>query len=538
MKYSYFPVLAALAFAFGAQAALVRGDIPRHCVKSHTAAMPQRQKKAASAKPSPRRVEDASLANHTWTSIGTGRFTDDIITFCFEVPTYTYDVEVQQATDMPTLYRIVNPLQNHPEKAEMEAAEGIFPTDKDYYIYFDVTDPDFVKIPRAEFGYEDSDGKAEVVSLTADYEGLGYTYDDAMQHAGAMRDKIITFPNEASLRIFQGSHMYYGDDSGALKLVLPGGTDYSVQFDNRDGFCPGEDGCYHVAINTGATVPTVRYGIFDSYEDEHVMQLINGGSECQPGATVSLDLSTCPERRAYLIAITLNADGEFQDGLYTVLYNPADNSEKWQYYCNADFTDGLLSPYLYTEPQTVEVEVQQYTEKPGYFRIKNPYAGLAHDYMQDPGHSHGHYIYIDASEPENVIMQESPVGVYGDEYGEILVGSDYWNLIETYGREFADEYGITSGGLLADNTITFNASASLTIYPTLYADWFETNVKEDGSAGDFALVLKNPGVGIDGISAPSAEARYYNLQGIRVDNPQHGLYIERRGTRTRKVLLP
>lgn len=186
----------------------------------------------------------------------------------------------------------------------------------------------------------------------------------------------------------------------------------------------------------------------------------------------------------------------------------------------------------------MEVEVQQYTEKPGYFRIKNPYAGLAHDYMQDPGHSHGHYIYIDASEPDNVIMQESPVGVYGEEYGEILVGSDYWNLIETYGREFADDYGITSGGLLADNTITFNASASLTIYPTLYADWFETNVKEDGSAGDFALVLKDPATGIEGIAAPSDEARYYNLQGIPVADPQHGLYIERRGTRTRKVLLP
>lgn len=538
MKYSYFPVLAALTFALGAQAALVRGDVPRHSVKSAATATQQRVKKPASAKPAPRRVEDASLTNHTWTSIGTGRFTDDITTYLYQDTPCIYDVEVQQASDSPTLYRIVNPLQNHPDKTWMEEDGCVFPTDKDYYIYFDVTDPDFVKIPRAEFGYEDEDGKAEVVSLTADYEGLGYTYDDALQHAGALRDKIITFPVEASLRIFQDDHMYYGDGNGALKLVLPGGTDYSVQFDNRDGFCPGEDGCYHVAINTGATVPTVRYGIFDSYEDEHVMQLINGGSECQPGATVSLDLSTCPERRAYLIAITLNADGEFQDGLYTVLYNPADNSEKWQYYCNADFTDGLLSPYLYTEPQTVEVEVQQYTEKPGYFRIKNPYAGLAHEYMQDPGHSHGHYIYIDASEPENVIMQESPVGVYGDEYGEILVGSEYWNIIETYGRETADEYGMTSGGLLADNTITFNADAKLTIYPTLYADWFETNVKEDGSAGDFALVLKDLATGIGAVATAGEIVHYYNLQGIPVADPQHGLYIERRGTRTRKVLLP
>lgn len=35
-----------------------------------------------------------------------------------------------------------------------------------------------------------------------------------------------------------------------------------------------------------------------------------------------------------------------------------------------------------------------------------------------------------------------------------------------------------------------------------------------------------------------APAEYYNLQGIRVANPAHGIYIERRGSKATKVLIP
>jgi hypothetical protein len=35
---------------------------------------------------------------------------------------------------------------------------------------------------------------------------------------------------------------------------------------------------------------------------------------------------------------------------------------------------------------------------------------------------------------------------------------------------------------------------------------------------------------------PDAEPEYYNLQGIRVMNPEHGIYIERRGSKVRKIM--
>lgn len=43
--------------------------------------------------------------------------------------------------------------------------------------------------------------------------------------------------------------------------------------------------------------------------------------------------------------------------------------------------------------------------------------------------------------------------------------------------------------------------------------------------------------GISDIKPDANEAEYYNLQGIRVDNPQQGIYIRRQGNKTTKVIL-
>ncbi len=47
----------------------------------------------------------------------------------------------------------------------------------------------------------------------------------------------------------------------------------------------------------------------------------------------------------------------------------------------------------------------------------------------------------------------------------------------------------------------------------------------------------NIATGISEINPDANEAEYYNLQGIRVDNPQQGIYIRRQGNKTTKVIL-
>ncbi len=65
------------------------------------------------------------------------------------------------------------------------------------------------------------------------------------------------------------------------------------------------------------------------------------------------------------------------------------------------------------------------------------------------------------------------------------------------------------------------------------------------NADGYALFLDNINLtagysGLDRIDADTVAApvEYYNLQGIRVENPAAGLYIRRQGTRTEKVIIP
>ena len=42
---------------------------------------------------------------------------------------------------------------------------------------------------------------------------------------------------------------------------------------------------------------------------------------------------------------------------------------------------------------------------------------------------------------------------------------------------------------------------------------------------------------IEGIDAENAPAEYFNLQGVRVENPENGLFIRRQGNKVEKVIV-
>lgn len=49
---------------------------------------------------------------------------------------------------------------------------------------------------------------------------------------------------------------------------------------------------------------------------------------------------------------------------------------------------------------------------------------------------------------------------------------------------------------------------------------------------------RNPSTGVEGVeAADEAEAVYYNLQGVRVENPEHGIYVKVVGGKAEKVVL-
>lgn len=124
----------------------------------------------------------------------------------------------------------------------------------------------------------------------------------------------------------------------------------------------------------------------------------------------------------------------------------------------------------------------------------------------------------------------------------------YFNLTDALGADWnelnmtANRYGAPTEGLtltkgtpspitLYANGIDASGCLSWTVAPGTYS------IVADFNAGTITVSDGNSGVETIVTDNATATPVYYNLQGVRVDNPGSGLYIERRGSSARRVYL-
>lgn len=185
---------------------------------------------------------------HTWVDAGRGRMTDPVMMnlFCNGMGSrmqileplvetgLMLDVDVQTAEDAPGLYRVVNPYspsspfneyyvfynvaQN--ESYMIYDARHKCPSDDDYYIVFDATDPGMVTVDNRPDGHSG-------VSTVVDVQNM------------RMENGLIS-----------GTWNYYGNDI-EFRLELPGFVDYSLQW--------GEQSIDGYEVTCGDGVVKLRY---------------------------------------------------------------------------------------------------------------------------------------------------------------------------------------------------------------------------------------------------------------------------------------
>lgn len=109
-------------------------------------------------------------------------------------------------------------------------------------------------------------------------------------------------------------------------------------------------------------------------------------------------------------------------------------------------------------------------------------------------------------------------------------------LLCGYTDDFAtDSYGywILESGKIKNLTAKIDAKGNFTVSNwTVYEDYYMCEIARYGTT---TFVAADAGVG--SVEADNAPAEYYNLQGIRVDNPTSGVYVVRQGAKVSKVVL-
>lgn len=147
-------------------------------------------------------------------------------------------------------------------------------------------------------------------------------------------------------------------------------------------------------------------------------------------------------------------------------------------------------------------------------------------------HGHKHYIYINATNAEQVMVEPSPLGL-----SYICGEAAMWSRANSALSEGAtvDEV-VTAGyfGTLADGVITLPAGTAMISEKDFYEGEFLC------ATGQFKVTLPEGWQGIADVVIPETEgAVYFNLQGIEVDAASlvPGIYIERTATTARKVVV-
>jgi len=166
-----------------------------------------------------------------WTSLGIGYWVDDMV-----VPAYTeagqpyaYQVEIQESTETPGLYRVVNAYG--PVAAAFQVSGG------DKNIEINAEDPNYVYILPQEIGMDLGYGAISIASPAGRYVSA-YGFDTVKEQLpnsfGKLENGVFNFPIfEAEVssgtiqyqmfEIEDGS-AYYAATNGAFKVVLPGAS--------------------------------------------------------------------------------------------------------------------------------------------------------------------------------------------------------------------------------------------------------------------------------------------------------------------------
>ena len=165
-----------------------------------------------------------------WQSLGIGLYTEDFIGSVFGADPITYEVEIEENTETPGLYRMLYPYDDKFPYNE----EGDWDASAIYNIEVNAEDPEGVYILPQATGVDWTYGPISIASMGGYYISGGNSVEDvkAAGYLGTLVDGVITLPvlerelSDGSKGVYQGvtimgSSTYYGATNGAFKLVLP-----------------------------------------------------------------------------------------------------------------------------------------------------------------------------------------------------------------------------------------------------------------------------------------------------------------------------
>ena len=413
----------------------------------------------------------ADEAEQQWKLLGTGKYTDDIMTSA-EMESRTWEVEIYESETTPGFYRVENPYGNgkcpYFEKT-FECCDFLLHAENPDAVWME-----YVELKGIDFGLTDDEYCPAYISDYAGYYvAAGWFEPDVAIGMGMASGKFlggnITFKAESLFLDFP----LFGEEgiqipanlSGLFCVSLPGASDYSFSVERGD-ICT--DNTLSFAYKAGADVGEVKYGLypgmlsFESKDEELFEKVAAEGVAATDGA-----VTVAPEygiNTLAVVAMTKEGDVIAKEIIYC--FGQQENADEWKNIGKAEYSEDILASIWPDEVTNVvyEVDIQESTNTPGRYRLIDPY-GPAYPHYQNlvnddnipEGHNHHHYMVVDASDPEKVFIEASPLGAdFG--YGQVILFSEGWFSMQA-GANLNDPEVLEGFGKIENGKITFLGGA-------------------------------------------------------------------------------
>ena len=531
----------ALSFVLSAQAV----DFRTRTAALHEGALTTREATKGVKTPALR----AAATSHEWESVGLCAYTDDLLSGPFRISPYSMFVEVEADKANPGYYRIVAPYgANNPYDevlAELRTHDEAL-----RYICIDARDENNVIIEPSPIGLVYSGNSEEYfVASHTWYESIGEmssTQIDAYNMRGKVVNNIITFGEDAlwmsTPTLDKTESGWNTNRNGGFRLTLPGGVDYTTSI-GTNSWCPDDYGRVVVAVMGGDDIASARLQVTRAGAPEPTDTDFAQAEVLTPnqGFYFTLLNDSKPNERYTLFARTYNAAGELAGQAQHYVY-AADNTQWTKINATATFTDKIVSNiYSDIDMGTYELAVEADPARPGRYRLVDPYASAPYNMTTADTHGvHSHYLYLDCTDPDCVVLEESPIGMLTVGDGAMRVTSDA-ALMLAEGKTKAEIKATGAGGVMKFNKVTFPVTAGIyagfnTEGTKLWLANYDTDSYGNQVKGSLEIDLRDAiAASVSSVETDTAApAEYFNLQGIRVAQPTGGIYIVRRGSRVAK----
>ncbi len=217
-------------------------------------------------------------------------------------------------------------------------------------------------------------------------------------------------------------------------------------------------------------------------------------------------------------------------------------SEHWTDLGEATFVDGYIPSLFYQDATDADcpvsqVLVQRSVADPTVLRAKNAWTASILPLFGENGEGYlSEHLHLNIANAEEVIVPAQEIGISVQGMGSMWVLST--NYCYEYFQDFTDEDFETFGGkyvTLTDNVVNFPTGSLIAFFPEV-VDASNVYIKLPGLTT--TLTLPAGWDAIENVNVENSEAavEYYNLQGIRVANPENGIFIRRAGNNVTKVV--